>query len=652
MSATNDGTDAPDRNGGTATWLIELYMKANQGIYAVVALPIGTVLSITPIFLSLQQNVPLALIGGLMALGEFFGIFAMLYAEKSEHGFIFRRPNDLILISALLAFSLFFIPFTGNLGYVSAVFMMSVQFFNSASKPVMGESLHRLAVLTEKDSSMVFAQANFYRRVGNLVMAFVMPVLYAYVNFLPFVLIGGVILLFLISCYAMETKIKSICMNDLNSHYPAIERRLAIRMTSEHISLPQNFSELDSQPPTSPYISDHIKSSTPTRRPGKRRNTRTSTISMLSNYSKRQDERLERYERDGSGSNSINSFNKIPMSTSVDIHFDLEDNSMIAKENFHQVSFRADDFNDVESICKSAALSQSIKKEDDEEDDEKDDEKDDEEDEKTREKTVHDALRLEEGRDDNEETITFEKESNLSYFLIVWIFPFWDALISRLPFSFLMICIVDPKYDELNCFGNFVDEELNELNGFAEKEKMMIIYAGFILCAYQFGRAIAQQIQVRRCDTTINYVLNVIALLAYFAFAMIAQFSDTRLWFVPIVFTGFAETLPIQQLYLVGLFGDGDGDEREMSIRHAVQTSHTFTGAGSCLAFLVGSQIYNSFRIQGIAYLGLAIMVLKLATNLIIDYLHNQKEKKMKKDFRKRRESYSNLFESQHVVVP
>jgi len=207
-----------------------------------------------------------------------------------------------------------------------------------------------------------------------------------------------------------------------------------------------------------------------------------------------------------------------------------------------------------------------------------------------------------------------------------------------------MICIVDPQYDELNGFGEFVDKD--------RERKKMIILAGVVLFAYQSMRAVAQSIQVWRCDTTINYVLNVIALLGYFAFAMIAQFSDTRLWFIPIVFTGFAETLPIQQLYLMGLFADGDGDEGAMSIRHAVQTSHTFTGAGSCVAFLAGSQIYDSFQIQGIAYLGLTVMVLKLATNIVIDVLHNKKEKKVKTTFRQDSATYMKVFESQRVDVP
>jgi len=830
----NNDTVAP---GMEATWLIKLYMKANQGMYAVVAFPIGTVLSITPL-LYYDQGATLVHIGCMMALGELFGIFAMLFAEKSEKGFVFRRPYDMYLINAALALSLVLIPFTtftGTLWYVSAIFMILVQFFNSASKPVMGESLHRLAVLTEKAPSIVFAKANFFRRVGNSVMGFVTPLMYAYFEKLPFVLIGGVILLFVISCYAIDTKIKSICMDDLNAH-PESERRLSRRMSFEHTSLSHKFTERESF---------HSTTSRPRRSRRLKRNTRRSTISMLSNLSKRQDGRSStisiqdgRSEQGGrrkTGNDSIYETPK-PMPTSVDMHYDLEDNSTPAdkkhyfgnasarsnakrtisqdmglpcyedetnkwakltraiieegdetyneegdkfysgelvpnkfrrisalsydeedetnkwaklpraiieegdetyneeEDKFRRISALSNDgedetnkwaelpraiieegdetYNEEEekfltedeedAINRSAKRTQTIIEEGDETDNEEEekfltkdeedainrsakrtqtiieegDETDNEEEEKfltkdeedainrsakrtqtiveegdeenneEDEKPVHDASRIEKGREENDETIapTVEKESNLSYYLIVWIFPFWDAVISRLPFSFLMICIVDPQYDELNGFGEFVDKD--------RERKKMIILAGVVLFAYQSMRAVAQSIQVWRCDTTINYVLNVIALLGYFAFAMIAQFSDTRLWFIPIVFTGFAETLPIQQLYLMGLFADGDGDEGAMSIRRAVQTSHTFTGAGSCVAFLVGSQIYDSFQIQGIAYLGLTVMVLKLATNIVIDVLHNKKEKKVKTTFRQDSATYMKVFESQRVVVP
>ena len=666
MTATKIGTGAP---GLKATWLINLYMKINQLIYAIVAFPIGTVLSITPILL-IHLGADLAEIGYMMAAGEFFGIFAMLYAEKSEKGFVFRRPYDLLFINGMLALSLILIPFTGKKWwYVSAIFMMLVQFFNSASKPVMGESLHRLAVLTEKDPSIVFARANSYRRVGNSLMGFCTPLLYAYVKKLPFALIGGLILLFSIACLAMETKIKSIYLDELNSH-PEVERRLSRRMSFDPTSLTNTSTERESMQPINESLqSSETKSATASRRRNRNRNKRTSTITMLSNLIKREDGRSEIDGRSKIGNDSITETPK-PMPTSVYMHYDLEDNSTPTpterKHYFRNVSALSTDReyertqaiieNDDEAdneedeklgeisalsngeiyaINKSVEMTQTIVDEGDEENNEEDG------------KPVHDSSRIEKGREENDETIAhmveIEEESNLSYYLIVWIFPFWDAVISRLPFSFLMICIVEPKYDELNGFGD-VNEDVRKRN--------MIILAGVVLFLYQFMRSIAQAIQVRRCDTRINYVLNVIALLGYFAFAMITQFSNTRLWFIPIVFTGFAETLPIQQLYLVGLFGHGGGNEREMSIRHAVQTSHTSTGAGSCIAFLVGSQIYNKFRLRGIAYLGLTVMVLKLATNIVIDVLHNKKEKKAKTMYRKDSATYMKVFEAQRIAAP
>ena len=145
------------------------------------------------------------------------------------------------------------------------------------------------------------------------------------------------------------------------------------------------------------------------------------------------------------------------------------------------------------------------------------------------------------------------------------------------------------------------------------------------------GRAISQCIQVWKCNTMINYSLNGVTFVAYLAFiTYIKVVPDGKLWYIPFVFAGFAETLPIQQLYLLGLFGDADEDD--LSLRHAVKASHTGTGVGSMAAFLSASQIYSRFGISGIAYLGMSIMILKVATNLQIDYLHYHNNTKKNDD--------------------
>ena len=58
-----------------------------------------------------------------------------------------------------------------------------------------------------------------------------------------------------------------------------------------------------------------------------------------------------------------------------------------------------------------------------------------------------------------------------------------------------------------------------------------------------------------------------------------------------------------------------------MKIRHAVKASHTGTGVGSMAAFVAASQIYSRFGIYGAAYLGLSIQLVKVITNVSIDWI-------------------------------
>lgn len=206
----------------------------------------------------------------------------------------------------------------------------------------------------------------------------------------------------------------------------------------------------------------------------------------------------------------------------------------------------------------------------------------------------------------------------VAYYLIVWMFPFFDAVITRLPFAYLMIAL----------------------------EAIPTWAAALCLFGYQMGRAISQQIQVWRCDTLVNYVLNSIALVAYIVFVIYVQVlpeTEWR-WCIFVLFTGCAETLPIQQLYLSGLFGEVDEDD--MSLRNAVKASHTWTGVGSMIAFLVGSQAFYKFKLRGVSCMGLTVMVLKIGVNILIDLLHNRKEEKTKRKIRNSQEAYAKMFTS------
>ena len=132
----------------------ERYLLLNQLAYAIVAFPIGTVLSVAPLFLYEQKRVPLSRIGWAMACGELVGIIAMKVAEVSKDGFLLKRPHDLHLIIICVATFLALITvWPESLWYMSCIAMILVQTFNfnSASKPVVGESMYRLSHLLDKD---------------------------------------------------------------------------------------------------------------------------------------------------------------------------------------------------------------------------------------------------------------------------------------------------------------------------------------------------------------------------------------------------------------------------------------------------------------------------------------------------------------------
>ena len=126
----------------------------------------------------------------------------------------------------------------------------------------------------------------------------------------------------------------------------------------------------------------------------------------------------------------------------------------------------------------------------------------------------------------------------------------------------------------------------------------------------------------------VGYVLNGCAFSVYAALVIYLHlFPDGDKWFIPFALAGLglAETLPVQQYYLIRMYGCTDGEN--IRVRKAVKTSHTGTGIGSMAAFLCASQIYDSYGISGVAYVGISIQAVKILTNVIIDldyYLKNK----------------------------
>eukprot|EP00536_Pseudo-nitzschia_multiseries_P006858 jgi/Psemu1/304419/fgenesh1_kg.151_\ len=221
------------------------------------------------------------------------------------------------------------------------------------------------------------------------------------------------------------------------------------------------------------------------------------------------------------------------------------------------------------------------------------------------------------------ETVSSEKKFGFGYFLIVLAFPFWDAVISRLPFAFLTISLVD-GYDQ--------ETQVAEINATIQKT------AG-VLFGYQIGRAASQWIQVWKATSVVNYLLNSVAFIAYIVMMVyVFQVPEGNMWFIPLMLTGFAETLPIQQHYMIGLFPDAEDDD--VDLRNAVKKSHTATGIGSMAAFLFASQTYHYASIKGIAVLGFGFMICKIGTNIVIDYIHYQNELEYKKKNRRCMQHY------------
>merc|ERR1712008_47781 len=179
--------------------------------------------------------------------------------------------------------------------------------------------------------------------------------------------------------------------------------------------------------------------------------------------------------------------------------------------------------------------------------------------------------------------------------LVVQAFPVLDAFISRLPFAFMTIAITEGAGDKLIACG--------------------------ALFSYQSARAVSQYIQTCFIGAKICFVLTSAALLAYAAMlTMLLTGLGADLWSIPVALPGLAETLPVQQYFLMRLFRASAHSSEELKdeMRELVKQSHTGTGIGSAAAFLTSSQGYQAFGLEGVAVLGLGVASLKLLTEITI----------------------------------
>jgi len=274
----------PKQEESKSARLINFYLRVNQLTYAITAFPIGTVLSVAPIYLSQNSDMKITIIGFFMAGGEALGIAAMVLAERYEEGFIFRRPYDLYFINIALALVLILIPvWREELSYIAATCVMLVQTFNSASKPVVSESIHRLSVMAQQESHIVFAKANTFRRGGNAIIGLFTPLLYAASMPLPFFLVGVIMLFNVAIVYGVDFKIKSIYQKN-RDNIAASEPSKSEGSADIDIMFSQRYCSEGKSVPSSSSPSSKSTTTSNTRR---RMRKRVSTISMLKSYRSR-----------------------------------------------------------------------------------------------------------------------------------------------------------------------------------------------------------------------------------------------------------------------------------------------------------------------------------------------------------------------------
>jgi len=639
-------TEVNERAQRKSSFLLQLYLRVSQTAYAVIAFPIGTVLSIGPLCLYIDKEVEIETIGFWMAGGELLGIIAMLISEKTDGGFLLKRPYDLYAINIALAFCLVMIPvWKPDLWYMSCFFMMCVQCFNSSSKPVVGESIHRLAVLTDNEPHIVFAEANTLRRIGNATIGVVTPLIFSVDYDMSFYVVGVVMMGFLALVIAVDVKIKrtferqlsfaedqehgrsairsttgvsarrdtSDLRGNLQKRYSTISRLKSFRRRTNELSIKsaapsEGIDAVDEESGGDSDSEDSLPMNGDLKGYVSQRKANEEGLILEEEDDEDKDDSKSKAEEESDGEDGDNEFNSTFLDESSKLEADVENsNSNVMNEsakgdvNVESGSEESEDPpNDVEST-----------------DDSVNDPLEEFEESKPARGRM---LNMRAGNDT--EPPDEERKSGLGYFLIVLAFPFWDAVVSRLPFAFLTCALVEPYRDDPVA----LPPEIRKAAG--------------ILFGYQIGRAISQWIQVFKSNFVVNYSLNAVAFVGYIAMVIYAfAYPDGDKWFVPIMFTGFAETLPIQQQYMLGLFPDAEDDDT--GLRNAVKKSHTSTGVGSMVAFLLASQTFYRSRIKGIAVLGLAIMISKVGTNLVIDYIHHQNEREYERKNRRSMQHYA-----------
>jgi len=472
--------------------LSSAYLVLDQASYAIAALPIGTVLSIAPLYLNEVLQVEASFVGILMALGELLGIVFMKYAELSTRGFLLRRPNDMILILVVLAGCLSLIPvWTQSCWYMSAAFMILVQSFNSASKPVIAEAVHRKAIKTGNQPSKAFARANQWRRIGNACIGALSPLAYIVNPRLMFFIVPPALLSF--------TAVR-ICFTQMISRevVTASKQRSARHSTCR--------TEMDLM-----------------------RHGKKTPLSALEIFSQQQ---AGIDDTDGAeaaaGGSSWSSWELMQLRDNPAIEIQVE-GCPADPRAMHGST-------DPPLIARSFLMQ-----------------------------------------------------------LVVLVFPVLDAFVSRLPFAFMTIAITESAEGKLTACA--------------------------ALFSYQSARAVSQYIQTCCIGPRVCFALTFVALVAYAAM-LIMLWTDVsaKLWYVPIALAGLAETLPVQQYFLIRLLqvSEDSSEELKNRARELVKQSHTGTGIGSAVAFFGSSRCYQAFGLYGVAVLGFGVASLKLLTEATI----------------------------------
>ena len=637
VSTMTNNTETIIKTDGSASSLIKVYTVANQAMFGMVAMPASIIYSIGPIFL-FQNNVGVQTIGYVMSAGEGIGLVGRKAAEYMENGFVFRRPNDLYFLVGMMAVPLVLFPvWPADLWYMSLICLILILASYKVSLTVVAESVHRLSVLGEKPPAKMFAEANFVQRFACGLIGLLAPLLYGWVPGLPFELFGGFVLVFFMFFWALDKKITSI-------HRDSQRRSAHNRMAKKSIiARLQSFN--------SRSLSEFLN--TPRRSLNK--STRTSRESYFSRRSSFLADNY-RFPEELSDSDSVP-----PKCCDIEV---IEEEG----NEFESVSDDAEDLEEglrmsnqdvtegrVEAECPTNTDEDPCNEPNTEVNEEHGEPQDDDLIDSTDQENTGGTYSEATGADKRPKLSFYHETTNAlsvekieevtasdseiepsqdraksgrrsledyldaySYFLIVQAFSFFDLFIIYFPFPFLSIA-------------------LGETEGF--------LMSGVIF-GYQMGRALSQYIQVWRCDHLTNYVLNGICLLAYLGFVIYVEVSDGYLWCIPLIFTSFSETMPVQQLYLLRHYTTKGISHDDMEVRAAVKASWTACALAASLSCLIASQTYEAVGLRGVAYVGLVVMVMKIATILQIDCLHARKMKLIGSKNKRARESILSFTES------